>query len=228
MEVERVRAELKQQGWGLARGVPFMKEGRPVPSEVLALAARFGRPSTRDGGRAVWPVRPSLGDPAATFSLRAGPAAFHTDAQYHRDPEPLVCLFVVRPARDGGDSMLLSARAAADRAEALSAVNRRLLSEPCWFWRPPAPYEHTAPAWRAPVFAGDGTVRWRADTLAPDLPRQVLQAGRAFAACLQDADATTIEQRAGDLLLIDNHRALHARTGFTDRGRLLLRVRLWT
>jgi hypothetical protein len=65
------------------------------------------------------------------------------------------------------------------------------------------------------------------DTLSPQLPKAVREAGLDFARCLAGA-GEVVEQRAGDLLVIDNHRVMHGRTRFQDPERFLLRVRLWT
>src|SRR5215471_21751187 len=105
----RVLEELRRQGWSLVRDIGFTN-GRTIESAVLReVCALIGTPSSRDGDQPVWPVQPRSTAPDATFSMRSGAAALHTDAAYRVDPEPWVALFCVRPARDGGISTLLSA-----------------------------------------------------------------------------------------------------------------------
>ena len=59
------------------------------------IAREFGIPSERDGG-ALWPIVPRSAH--GTFSETNTEALFHTDAQYHREPEPYFLLFCVTPA----------------------------------------------------------------------------------------------------------------------------------
>ncbi|SDG79202.1 Taurine dioxygenase, alpha-ketoglutarate-dependent [Sinosporangium album] len=230
------RADLAAQGWALLRGLPFATygtygtAGTADEEAVLTLAERFGTPSDRDGGRAVWPVSPRAGHRTGTFSIRAGGAGFHTDSQYHARPEDIVCLFVVRPAARGGDTLLVTER------ETVSALHRHLdgqaalgaLADPVWRWRTPEVYGTAEQQRPVPVLPGDGTVRWRADNLAARRPGRESRAAAVLLDCLESAVAPErIEQRPGDLIVIDNHRTMHARTGFRDPRRLLLRVRLW-
>ncbi|WP_051760125.1 TauD/TfdA family dioxygenase [Herbidospora cretacea] len=212
---------LATRGWVVVRGAWDV----PTHAQALRFAARFGRPSARDGGRAVWEVRPRpLG---GTFSQRSGPVPLHTDAQYHPDPEDLVCLFAVRPAADGGHSLLLPAgralaalRARPDGARAETALRR-----PQWSWTTPAVFAGGRAAPPVPVFSGD-TVRWRPDNLVAS--EEGRAAAAAFAAALAGAGPAGVRLTPGDVLLIDNRRTLHGRTAFGDPRRLMLRVRLWS
>lgn len=214
---------LARRGWVVVRG-PW---DVPTHAQALRFAGRFGLPSSRDGGRPVWEVRPRpLG---GTFSQRSGPVPLHTDAQYHQDPEDLVCLFAVRPAADGGHSLVLPA------GEALTELRRRpdgaraeaALRRPIWSWSTPAVFagapSRTVACPPAPVFAGDA-VRWRPDNLV-----QVREAAAtAFTEALAAAGPAEVRLTPGDVLLVDNRRALHGRTSFTDPRRLMFRVRLWS
>jgi alpha-ketoglutarate-dependent taurine dioxygenase len=221
--VRAVREDVRQRGWSLATGLPFVRDRAPDLEFVLGFAARLGRPSERDGGIAAWPVTPVTGDPRATFSQRAGHAALHTDAAYRRDPERGVCLFAVRPAQDGGRSRLVAGK---DVLHALPDALGRQLSRPDWEWRVPAPFQ-PGPPFRGAVLSRDGKVRWRADTLRPAGTGQE-RAAAEFAARVETLPAVVeIPLQEGDVLVLDNHRMLHGRTAFTDPCRLLVRVRLW-
>ncbi|GAA0991562.1 TauD/TfdA family dioxygenase [Acrocarpospora macrocephala] len=218
---QRAGAELAEQGWTVLHRQRFGADH----TSVLAIAEHFGRPSTRDGGQAVWEVKPRPGRAHGTFSERTGPAAFHTDAQYHARPEDYVCLFVVRPAADGGDTRLLGAAAALStvRPGTLAALRR-----PAWSWTVPEVFRATVPASRpATVATADGTIRWRADNLAQPLPGDQRRAATDFAVALERAEACEVRHRPGDVIILDNRRTLHARTAFQDTDRLVLRVRLW-
>lgn len=230
--LDESRQELAERGWTLIRGVPFLRHGVPGERMVLDFASCFGVPSARDGGRALWPVAPVPEPPAATLSARTGPTGFHTDAQYHAEPEDYVCLFGVRPAADGGETRLLRYDAAVaalqergDGPELLAA-----LCLPIWRWQLPAAFAATtATALSAPTaaLAGGGRIRWRSDNLEP--PAQLLPdtAARIDAAFEHAAGSVSLALEPADVLVIDNHRVMHARTAFSDPRRLLLRVRLW-
>lgn len=230
--IDEARSSLRRRGWALIRGAPFLRGGLPDHGAALRLAGCFGEPSARDGGCALWPVRARTRDRSATFSVRAGAAAMHTDAQYHRRPEQVVCLFVVRPAADGGATVLLAAEDAEeclDRHPEGPAV-RRALAQPRWTWSVPAAFRDAGnaacgPAPAAAVLPGDGTIRWRDDNLRSGHAR----AAAVFAACVAGARGkVVVDQRPGDVIVFDNRRVLHGRTGFADPRRLLLRTRLWT
>ncbi|WP_066375121.1 TauD/TfdA family dioxygenase [Herbidospora mongoliensis] len=224
-EMTEAEDRLATRGWVVVRGSWDV----PTHAQALRFAARFGRPSSRDGGRPVWEVRPRpLG---GTFSQRSGPVPLHTDAQYHPDPEDVVCLFAVRPAVDGGHSLLLSAD------QALTALRRHpegaraeaALRRPQWSWTTPAVFSEnpgrSSPP--APVFAGE-TLRWRPDNLVPVPESSWRAAASVFTDVLVRVEPVEVRLAPGDVLLVDNHRTLHGRTSFADLQRLMFRIRLWS
>ena len=233
--VEAARDALRTRGWAVLRGLPFVDGGRVDEAAVLAISTAFGAPSSRDGGVPIRRVTPApLGD-GTTFSSRAGAAGLHTDAQYHRVPESLVCMFMVRPAASGGLTRLLTVR------DAMAAVERRadggrlisLLTQPVWRWRVPAEFavDRNRPQYSATAAVlgpGGTTIRWRGDNLAPELPAMYRAAAQSVDRCFDSAPGMiTVGLDAGDLVVVDNRRVLHGRTWFADSDRLLLRVRLW-
>jgi alpha-ketoglutarate-dependent taurine dioxygenase len=223
------KAMLRDRRWAILRGLPFVQGDSPDISRILDIAARFGRPSDRDGGIAAWRVRPLTDDPAQTFSVRTGHAPLHTDAQYRPVPESIVCLFAVRPAGDGGAARVLTlpdALAALDGHPTGSRL-RRQLARPAWSWRVPPPFA-AEPPFRAAVLAVDGTIRWRRDNLASHLDDELRRAADDFGRCLESAPGITeLPLESGDVLVLDNRRTLHGRTAFADPHRLMVRVRLW-
>ncbi|GII90437.1 TauD/TfdA dioxygenase family protein [Sinosporangium siamense] len=243
LPVERARADLARRGWALLRDLPFTSAAHARTENadtgptyaydedaVRRIASCFGIPSDRDGGRTVWRVSPRTRRGRGTFSMRAGGAGFHTDSQYHNRPEDFVCLFVVTPAAHGGDTLL------ATESSTIAALGRHpdggvaldALSRPVWRWRAPEVYGPPPMQFPTAVLPGDGTIRWRADNLVAGLPPAQCRAAALLEHCLTGLlRPTRIVQRPGDLILIDNHRTMHARTAFHDPARLLLRVRLW-
>jgi hypothetical protein len=153
--------------------------------------------------------------------MRSGAAELHTDAAYRADPEALVALFCVRPARDGGLSILLTVD---DLMFGLPDDLESELRRPTWRWRPPEVFggDVTPPH---PVLSSGGTVRWRYDTLVPTAQQSA--SAQAFRDHL--AGHPGIQRMAlptDSVLFVDNRRVLHGRTAFSDPDRLLLRVRL--
>ncbi|GAA2207304.1 TauD/TfdA family dioxygenase [Nonomuraea monospora] len=232
-DIADARDDLAGRGWAVLHTGLRHTDGDAVDhAAVLRLAREFGVPSRRDGGQEIWPIRPSRTDPAATLSERAGAADFHTDAAYRADPEGVVCMFVVRPAADGGLTLLL--HAATVKAELRRhALGERVLAElgkPRWQWRVPEVFGggEDGACSRAAVMPGDGTVRWRADNLV-DLTLEQRRVASWFACLLRVLPGTVcLEHRPGDMIVIDNHHVMHARTSFRDPRRMLLRVRVWT
>jgi len=217
------QAELRSRGWSIITDAGFSRGGAVDVDAVRRLAEYFGRPSDRDGGQDVWPVRPRTTDPAATFSQRAGAALLHTDAAYRADPEPLFALFCAQPAADGGLSRLL---AAADAVRDLDPAVAEQLRRPVWRWAPPSVFGGS-PDTARPVLGPDGGLRWRPDnlTVAADLA----QTAAAFTAHVESHPCLVqLPLPADTVLVCDNSRVLHGRTAFADQRRLLLRVRLVT
>ena len=196
-------------------------------ADLLAFAHLAGRPSLRDGGAAVWGVRPR--GSTGKFSMRPGPADLHTDSTYHDRPEPFVLLFVERPAARGGESLVLHVddlqtdlddRQAADDTEAL-------LRAPIWSWKRPAAFGGGQTSGHA-VLDGYG-VRWRWDNLVMDgAGDRQFQAARCLVSLAKNSRAVrTLRLDRGDALLMDNRCVLHGRRGFEDWERQLYRIRFW-
>ncbi|GIH25050.1 hypothetical protein Aph01nite_33600 [Acrocarpospora phusangensis] len=217
------RQRLATQGWTVLPGAGFTDGHQIDHAAVTTIAELFGSPSSRDGGRAVWPVQPATTDPGETFSRRDGEALLHTDAAYRADPEPLFALFCVRPARDGGLSRLLHA---ADAVAGLDDGILGALRRPQWRWVPPRVFggERDTPR---PVLEPDGAIRWRFDNL--DVGSELADVATAFRDHVETHPRLVQLPLATDSVLIcDNRSMLHGRTTFADPGRLLLRVRLVT
>jgi len=228
--------ELGAKGWTILRGLPLPLLGRGTATAVLEYASAFGVPSDRDGGHPVRRVAPHPGHQGTTFSSRAGDAGLHTDSQYHRVPEDLVCLLVVRPATEGGLTRLLGAGDAVSALAAQPDAERILdaLAAPSWRWQVPREFACGSAVAKergyrgASVLPGDGTIRWRRDNISGSTPGRLRAVAPIVERCLDHAEgAVTLTLDAGDMVVVDNTRTLHGRTWFDDPRRLLLRVRLW-
>jgi hypothetical protein len=153
----------------------------------------------------------------------------HTDGTDWPDPNDLTCLLCVRPDGDGGGrSRLLSEGAIREVSEPWAD----LLADPL----PWAIAEELGGGihW-APVLS-DGGVRWLRFTVdearrrGASVSEEVSSKLDEFARALEAARSLIeIDLNAGDLLIIDNRRCLHARSpvaGQDSSQRFLLRVKV--
>ncbi|MBL9101911.1 MAG: TauD/TfdA family dioxygenase [Myxococcales bacterium] len=150
------------------------------------------------------------------------PIHLHTDQPFLERPPRLQLLQCVRPADEGGDNLLADARAVFRHLEAHDARAADLLaSVPVRFHRRQARFERVVDA---PIVARRGDddflVRGSYFTLAPHrLPfaamTEFYRAHDKFFRLLRDpGHHVRVRLERGDWLIYDNHRSLHARTGF--------------
>jgi alpha-ketoglutarate-dependent taurine dioxygenase len=203
-------------------------------AELLAACAFAGAPSpVGNGGAVVFDVTPrpdgtDLSSTAAAFPV-------HTDSTFLPEPHVAIALGCVEASGTGGRSCVVRARDACaavpdDVVDALSeAVFPFIVRDGV----------HPARVDVLPVVtwdaAGDPLLRFRFDAIA--------MAGRAgeirlsdrhaaaldvFRAAVEDeALQATFALRPGDVLVVDNRRALHGRSAVgPDAGRLMRRVKL--
>lgn len=234
---------------GCAAYVPELGLGGFDPEQrarlLYALCACIDEPSPTNaqGGQVVWDVAKRQTDAGyfATFSEHDSEAAFHTDTQYYPIPERWFALYVMSPAQCGGGlSVVCDGEAVRDGlGQPVSRWALQLLeNRPLPFRVPSAFVTDQRPgvvqATVAPVFSKFPGVRYRRDTLVDGWAHfpeyHDTDAERAIAKLEEELARTPHAIRFGmprdSLLLADNHRALHARTAFSDPRRHLLRIRM--
>jgi gamma-butyrobetaine dioxygenase/trimethyllysine dioxygenase len=146
----------------------------------------------------------------------------HTDQPFLERPPRYQVLHCMQPAEWGGDNAVADGRAAARHLESLDAEAFELLcTVPVRFQRRQKAFEalHVGPVLR---FSGEGgfSIRYSYFTMDPHrVPFARMEAWyRAydrFARLLRDPRSQyRFRLEAGDFLLYDNHRMLHARTRF--------------
>ena len=214
-----------QQQWRVFRGA--LKH--PITAaDVEAFATQYGDLSLRDGGTGAWLVKPRK--KSGTYSEISGPAAFHTDSQYHSSPERFFVLACQTPALEGGDNLLIGVEDALEVArEVLGAEAVVRLKQSVWRWTVPKVFQsENTPAVSppSPIFREDGTIRFRIDNIVCENSAD-FRLAKSFEQALDSSPrAERVRLQAGDVLLCDNWRALHARTSFCDMNRVLYRARL--
>jgi alpha-ketoglutarate-dependent taurine dioxygenase len=168
-----------------------------------------------------------------TFSSHANEAELHTDSGYRLLPEKWMALYCVRPARCGGGvNYLLNSQTA---LLSLPKDIQQTLQQALFPIRIPDAFLLPGQAnyVEAPLLqTNPWQIRYRYDTLVRGLDdrqiplsdprRQVLETLRSH---LKHVPAERIDLQAGDLIIVNNHLSLHARTAFTDHQRHLLRIR---
>jgi alpha-ketoglutarate-dependent taurine dioxygenase len=237
--VRKVQATLTHDGFAVARFRGLENLSSAAREAVcIAVSSLLGTPNPIQSGRrlVVWNVRPRPDLPeryrASSYAFSSGEALMHTDSTFATRPERWFGLWCVRPARQGGASLLIDGRrviSALERTPEGQAALHTLRTRDIPLWDGSA-------VCAIRVFGGPGQppVRYRTDLveqgtrqagLGRDDPRvtSVAQLDR----CLNDESLRhRFPLRAGDVLFVDNHRTLHAREHFTDVDRHLLRVRM--
>lgn len=160
------------------------------------------------------------------------PVAPHTDEAYRYAPPGVNVLHCVRPADEGGESILVDGfhLGALLRARAPQAF-RLLASQPQPFHRI-GTEDGIDQRSRASVFTldeNDAIVGFRFHTrsaapldVSADLLPAIYAANHTLATFMMDADnQARFRLEAGDAVMFDNHRVMHSRAGFADPERKL-------
>ena len=160
------------------------------------------------------------------------PVPPHTDEAYRHTPPGINVLHCVRPAQTGGASVLVDGFNLGNLLRDADPEGFHVLAtQPQTFHR----IVHSAgidQRTRAPVFVVDeyGTIvgyRFHTRTAAPlDVPTHLVE--KLYAAnhklstlMMDERNHAHFRLEAGDAVLFDNHRVMHAREGFGDPNRML-------
>jgi alpha-ketoglutarate-dependent taurine dioxygenase len=211
---------------------------------ALSLALGYPTPTDPREGRLLWDVkaRPLPKGHFATFSEHSDRADLHTDTQYYTQPENYFLLYSIRAARcGGGKSILCNGREV--QAQLLETQEGQeaydVLSSYLFPFRIPTTFTQSGnvnviETTLAPIFSAEPLIRFRMDTLEkgfqarPDLNTAEARAAlKAFIHTLENKVKVLKHSLADDdLMICDNHTALHGRTVYLDQHRHLIRVRM--
>jgi gamma-butyrobetaine dioxygenase len=154
-----------------------------------------------------------------SYASNQGYTPLHSDSQMACGVPPRVqVMLCVRPAAEGGETLLLDTWALLERIAA---------EEPELF--------HALLTWprRIPFVFGDvfdPTVSLRGGNVVfthSPMPANDELGGR-LAPWIERAPLVELRVEADEVLVVDNHRMLHGRRGFVDPERRFLRLLLWT
>ncbi len=214
---------------------------------LLTIADCIGTLSITDykNKKIIWEVTPAKEYPEGhkrTISENNEVAELHTDSVYRHNPERYVALFCVHRADDGGGTTkLLDAETILRKLRELpnGPESEQLLRTHEFPMRVPDSFTAIQNSGqpeviKSTVLSDSPQVRFRYDSIIEGLSimgeesigEDAMHALDTFriAVSLCAPDLVTLE--SGDLLLVNNHRLIHGRTGFIDSKRLLLRVRM--
>jgi alpha-ketoglutarate-dependent taurine dioxygenase len=214
---------------------------------AFSLALGFPTPTDPHQGQLLWDVKARSLPKGhfATFSEHSDRAELHTDTQYYQRPEDYFFLYVVRAARcGGGKSLLCDGReiqsCLLETSEGQEAFD--VLSTFPFPFRIPTTFTqggtvNTVETTQAPIFGNDPNqplIRFRHDTLEkgfqarPDLDvPEAREALRVLYHVLENkVNVLNYYMQDDDLVVCDNHTALHGRTIYLDKSRHCVRARM--
>jgi DUF971 family protein len=205
-------------GVGILNNVPC------VPGTVLEVASLLGELRNTSWGLVFDVISMEDANSIAYTNL---PLVVHTDEGY-RDPAPTVQLqHFLRADASGGDSTLVDGFAVAEALRIQAPEQFALLANTTLhFHFADATAEHRA---SAPTISlhPDGSIRAirysnhsvEPFLLPPDIMEPFYDAYLAFGRMRESAEfRLDIKMGAGDLYIVDNHRVMHGRTGFSSGG----------
>jgi L-asparagine oxygenase len=234
-EISSLR-EVEARGYTLIRGLPVDDQAPPTPTaqtgnvlDILPIASALllcaskllGEPYTWSGehdGSYLTSVLPTLADASSPSSHGAAPLPLHTEAVHLAPYMPsYVALYCVRPDPDAEVRTVL-----AEGREALAACTPEtieLLRLPLFWVRAPKSFnQNTMTCGPISVVSGPLSypeVKYESIDMAAlnqDAAAALAIFGRELA-----ANAVEVQLAAGDLLVFDNRKIAHGRTGFTPR-----------
>ena len=228
--------EVDVRGYALVRHLPIDNQVPPTPTaqlgnvlDVLPIASTLlicmsrlvGEPYTWAGehdGSFLASVVPTRAEAASASSHGAAPLQLHTETAHLASYMPsYVALYCIRSDRSGQARTVL-----AEGARALAACRPEtveLLRQPLFWVRAPRSF-HQNTMTRGPVsvVSGPGSlpeIKYESADMVPlnqDAAIALTEFGRELA-----ASKFEVQLEAGDLLVFDNRKIVHGRTGFTSR-----------
>lgn len=220
LQLDRVDALLDEYGYAFVDEVP-------PDFDHLALLSRFGPVMPQYDGERVWSIRAQQEFDNVYHSLNTKPLMPHTECyEVEHLPPKYLALWCLVPAADGGGQTMLADMyrfldllTGDERAELSRRDCEFVSSAGLRHMRLGSTARHPVVqprAARPPVFRFSYTCMVTEDPFLLDIRERVV----AFF----NRTRVAIDFTPGDLLIWDNHRMLHSRSGYVDRNRHLRRV----
>ena len=229
-------------GFVVVKNLPFQNYQRPILDYMFAsLSLCLGSLTVHNSSNnPIWDVTPRshTGGREPTFSELNDEAPLHTDSAFRILPEKYFALWTIQAARDGGNSTAIKVEKLIDFCQQSTSGRRCidiLYSRKFPFCVPPAfANQNQSEIIQAPILADSPLIRFRIDTLMkgfkhhPELATpERLWAVKYFERAIRNyPNKLEFKLNDGDVVFFNNHTMLHGRTAFSDRKRLLLRIRI--
>ena len=221
-------SQLELQARLISNGVVIVRGGPSSPGGVTAFAELAGEVEHSAYG-AIFDLSPSNAVGTAGTTFREVPP--HSDEAFAYNPPGIETLACVRPADDGGDSILVDGFGIAEKLRATHPSGFECLANWNHHYVRIHPNKLDQRA-QAPVIALDSEgeisgIRLHTRASAPlDLPERIMESyldafHRLCSMMMDPKNQIRVSLDAGDAIIFDNHRALHARTAFSDQNRML-------
>lgn len=218
-------SDLLSDGWTI---LEFPEEEVQRAEEIEVISRRFGRIVNDGGGSLIWPIesRPDGG----TFSATTARGPLHTDCQYLNNPPELILLACVRAASDGGVSIVVTHQTILNGFSKSELTNDeiQLLSSPIWSWTVPISIAKTVGYTQCEprAIVSSTSVYWKSSNLVTRNLEE-LRVAKKFEHYLETL-TPVVEKKltAGQILVCDNVRTIHGRSGFNDKTRKFWRSRI--
>ncbi|UBU13006.1 TauD/TfdA family dioxygenase [Nonomuraea gerenzanensis] len=225
-----VRRRMREDGFALVKNVPCSED-----AELVAFLGLIAVPSAPGNGDTLFfDISPSssrsddVSGTSAEFPL-------HTDSTFFSVPHDVLALACVRNSDSGGESIIVRAADVADRvraiggADALAALGDQVYP---FYLRDPL-FGHGIQL--VPILVADGDewcIRYRGDILTKLTERFELDEAHRHALSVlnqvvaePESCAAQVRLETDDLIIVDNRRALHARTALGPGERRLRRMK---
>lgn len=225
---ERLRAALDREGAAVVGDVPAESD-----DALLALTSTLGTPSAvGNGDGVIHDVRPRAIGEQRDLSTTRKPFPLHTDSTALARPHDYVCLACVSaPGDGGGESMVMGL---GEIEDGLTPDTRATLARPLFPFPLNDPDEGQGVRWSSVL--GEGSIRFRSDVLelgelvsGSDMEDGARRSVEELEAVLGDERRRLVRGlRPGDVLIVDNRRALHGRTEITaEADRHMRRIKVY-
>lgn len=241
--LDKVKSQVSQYGYVVVRGLGINELPNETLKQRLArFLEQYGSITSHNSHGFFWDIMHRGDDYVSknttTFSEEVGECPFHTDSSFKVVPEDFLTMYVVNPAKEGGDSLFLPVRAIVedlkltpDGMECLQILKRKIFP-----FQTPSSFDSETPIIFDHVLSEDEKcIRYRLDCIQngiralPDL-----QEGSQIKWCLAELEKVVsnskkkvvFSAKADDLIIIDNVRGMHSRTHFEDKTRHLIRARV--
>ena len=210
----------------ISHGIVVLRDGPAVIEGVLTVAGICGEVSQSAYG-AVFDLKPGNEIGTAGTTLMEVPP--HSDEAFAYAPPGIEALACIQPAEEGGDSVMVDGFCVAEKLRASHPSAFEMLARWNHHYVRIHPGELDLRA-QVPVIAIDDDgqfsgIRLHTRSSAPlDLPADTMVPyldayHRLCDLVMLPENQIRLRLGSGDAIIFDNHRALHARTAFSDRRR---------